>query len=414
MDDIKLPTFTLRSHASKVTALTLIYANAVPNLVSGDEGGKIVKWDLITRRPLVAIDSIEAQIIEIKQLDPDCIAVLSKDYTLRVYDFDLSNVLFETKVNTLNFANFIIYKEPHSDWNTLIVCNTKNSENIDVYKFQLNDFKSLKRIFNNLDFKNTMDYMKNERFPQIEKLGLIMKLLKVGELIYCGFESGVIIAFRFSEDESFIEVVYISVLHCPNPILDFCYDEISDAVLSSSTNETIGKHPIIRPSTGENRPLTLEAFDSADYFVDKEQKILLYKNACISVNGDQLNITFKKIGHLKVLESYLLLSSWSGKTAILDKRTSNLLTSFCKSKSSVLVSESSQGSFDSNSVKQKDTTFSKIGSMTGFDPSFNTMIATDIVSKKQTLGQQRRNYSFLEHCWCFIGYDDGSICAHRL
>ena len=85
-----LPKYTLRNHTDPISALALYYPardTVVPYLISADASGKIVIWDLITRRPVHTFASgvIKAQVISLQLLSNNLLSVLSKDHKLSIF-----------------------------------------------------------------------------------------------------------------------------------------------------------------------------------------------------------------------------------------------------------------------------------------------------------------------------------------
>ncbi|QLG70252.1 hypothetical protein HG535_0A01900 [Zygotorulaspora mrakii] len=436
MDDIRLPSFTLRYHSSDVTALQFIDLRpdrAVPGLLSGDASGQIALWDVIIRRPLMT-QAIEgsSEIVSIQVIDDNLIAILSKDHKMRIFrllkattsiirpqqgspkqssNYELQEC-YHIPINTLNFANFLVRKLGDSFYR-LICCNTQNSESIDIYTFHLSDLHSLCRIHKGINF---YDHVKplaaNFDSSKVNKLGIVMKFAQRDEITYCGFESGYIIGFRLCENSdpknrnenihgyvaNTIEVVYVSAVHYPNPVLDLYAGK--HAVLSSSVDDVIGIHQIDVDFKRQQKDRYLSEMNES--VVCREDLVL---------KGDvSRKVPLSQVGHVIEIEDYLILASWSGNTIVVDS-TGMVHMKFLKSKSNVLVNESPQGSLqEDNQLHKKQSSCIKVCSIAGISKCH---LAEDL-STILSLGQRRRIKHFTSACWCLIGYADGSIAVQHL
>lgn len=396
MDGLRLPDYTLRFHKSSVTDLLVVDLpkEVAPILVSGDATGKLCLWDVITRRPKF-IHCIEnaPQIVALQYVEDGLLAVLDKHHKLRLFKIDGSwEQLNEIPVNTLNFANFLVQRLDLSRYR-LICCNTQDSETIDVYEFQLSELRSLKRIHKGLNFYQAICSSVLPHGFKLEKLGIVMKFAELRGTIYCGMESGFIIGFQFNESYQ-VQIVYVSHVHYPNPVLDLF--SCQDCLLSSSIDDKIGFHEFVQRKNDEN----LEHYGS-----------LSVREGQQSLTENYKKVPLTKIGHLRKLENLLLLTNWAGETVITNEQT-EVISKFVKSKSNVEVNENPQGNLQGNKPSVKNTNLNcKISSLEGVS-RFNANNSNSAVSTN--MGQRRRIQKFSENSWCIIGYEDGNISFHRL
>lgn len=410
-------TFTLRQHTTKVTNLIvcpLTDTHVSPQLLSSDEAGQVICWNLITRRPMwhLQIES-NATIIDLQLIQGKYLCVLSRDYTLRIYELEQRDkILFQMNVNTLNFANLAIYMVDHAILR-LHCCNTQDSELLDVYEINLTTGK-LSRTFNKLDFFPILQklFPNNDSITKLDKLGMIMKFCSVASqyLVFIGYESGVVLGLKYLEikdNEPVLKIVYISVMHLPEPILELKLTNDEKFVLSSSTSNQIGKHPIISLSTD-----TVGDFET-------NGEIIYSPNLSI-MDPEIITVKGQKISHIASNTKYLIWATWQGKTFLMDKDQKNVLAKWVKFKSSIQPNESSQGNLNKSSQDVKMSKNIKIGSMTVLEndkyQALKRLISIEDSKMKQliSLAQQRRINQFVESSWCFIGYEDGSIALHKL
>lgn len=442
LNDILLPDYSLRCHKSGVTASLFVEwpsKSRVPILITGDSSGLLVLWDLIIRRPMITYGLEDgAQVVALQDLGDKRIAVLSKNHKLRLFEMVSEETkalaksstvngdslqrfhqIYEIPVNTLNFANFLVQKL-RQDYYRLICINTQNSETIDIYHFHISDLHSLTRAFKGLTFSGIIQQLVTDPdSAKAKKMGIVMKFLEHDGIIYCGFESGLVVAFKIFEQgvegicssgdggtgsHYFIQIVYVSSVHYPDPVLDLALNGESEEILSSSTKNLIGVHPKILVEDVINS-------DQPDYLHDRDQLVLMRKDLEISSSNFR-HIPMSGVGHLAVVNGELVLGTWSGITCILgpDFRERARMS---KSRSNVLVSDSSQGSLQGATDDKSQKRHSKVSSLTGIS---STDIQQFIAADRQLIlrpGQSRRIKQFSEKSWCVIGYDDGSIAVHQ-
>lgn len=401
-------TLTLRQHTTKVTSLVSCHGSGLAALLSADETGRVICWDLLTRRPVwvLTLES-PAPVVDLQVMQDKYLCVLSRDYTLRVYDLDhREQVLFQMNVNTLNFANMGL-ETVNDETLRLYCCNTQQSELLDVYEINLRT-NGLTRIFHKLDFfpivKDTV--LAHTPSGKIDKLGMIMKFTTVrsDSVLFVGYESGVVLGLQYWKDqEPVLKVVYVSILHLPEPILELTLTDNDTVLYSASTSNIIGNSDI--------RYLSNDIMVATS---KKNGKVMYSPDLPIS-NPKSIPVKGHKISHIGSTSQYLIWSTWQGKTYLLDKQKDEVIAKWVKSKSSVQPNESSQGDLNNSSRDVKLSKNIKIGSMAIFDKEKYQYLNKEVSNiPVKSLSQQRRMNQFINHDWCFIGYEDGSIALHRL
>ena len=356
----------------------------------------------------------------------------------------------------------------------LVCCNTQDSEAIDIYTFILNEQHSLKRQFNALNFFGSIKELITEREVNnkklnFEKLGIVMKFTRDCEskVIFIGTESGLVLGFKIHDNISFsskiinnrdfkenkpksglskllsaddqipnaqrhftnvIELVYVSDLHCPNPILDL---EIKDNILlSCSTLKKIGSFCLKNISAQDSQTRMLDSYKFST--TDNNITLMREKNLKLSDNSFY-EIPFSNVSHVQSTKDYILAADWKGETFVFSNQreistlTPTILATFEKSRSSIPINESSKGNLQNvnSSSGPKKANKSKVRSIIALDSTTNSLDETlhsnlelmnkrRNVTKSMTPGQQRRLLKFAETSWCIIGYDDGCISLHDL
>lgn len=436
VDDIKLPDCSLRYHKSEVTFLLSVEwpkECPTPILISGDASGVLVFWNTLARRPIITYNNGPAsQVIAVQSLRAGLIAVLFKDHSLRF--LELSNdcieglaendqiasqssisglkEVYKIPVNTLNFANFLLQEIGDKSYR-LICTNTQDSEAIDIYTFNLSKTHSLKRIYKGVNFGSIVEKIPNE-LPgtKANKLGIVMRFLEREGDIYCGFESGYIIGFRLyngagnvradnSPASDAIELVYISSAHYPDPVLDLSLDNSTGKILSTSTTSEIGVH----------QPLQKSDVDISKYISDESK--LIKTPPCMKLSPTiKMHMPVSKISHVIPMNGHMLISSWIGIALVMND--DGLLAKFAKSKSSVPVTDSCQGTFQGQDQAKKDLKSCKISALAGISSAFDQDLPEFYLKVANHTGQRRRVRKFYESPWCVVGYDDGSIALYRV
>lgn len=304
---------TLRLHSSPITCIETFYLPSslnftlkdsqdtkyplfIPSLITADESGLIIWWNLSTRRPLGIWKAHDETILTVKQLgvewkissDGNYIPEIndsfgqllthSKDGCIKfwslidivnksILDFrytgllkkkltdDISNVLppilYDMPVNTLNFTNIDINSKGY-----MITPATTDSEGFDVYRINLKESAEhlkLKRLIQNHKLKSTASSKIEEVVDDLDTdpnidltkrggSGVIMKIQWIDEERFAvGYESGKVVLYQLNQEQeefSIIELMNDDTL-LGNPITSICYDMTNNKLLWTSTGSKV-------------------------------------------------------------------------------------------------------------------------------------------------------------------------------
>ncbi|SCW01306.1 LAFE_0D09670g1_1 [Lachancea fermentati] len=438
MDKTPRVSYTLRAHESGITCLKLIELHSIPVLLSGDSQGNLFAWNFVTRRPF-AYHAVKSQ-ASIISLDykGGYFTVQSRDNLLRFFKLDLDpsipsglrsseklsslTPVYEIPINTLNFANVVI-QHIVNDKFRLWCCNTMHSENLDVYCFDLGDNKSLKREFNSLDpFPIVKDLTKDSSKFKFEKLGIIMRLTEHEGIVYVGYESGFVLGLKMLptiDDQkensaenskslqfidsgvnvgctSLMELIYISAIHYPNPVLSLYYSQQRNVVLSTSTEDQIGLHTI------KTLPELTSEDKAKKFYMSIGMKLV--ESEDIEKSNESIVLPTSKISHIATTDNSIVVSNWKGQTLVIND--SVVSQRYFKARSNVHVEESCQGSFAEK--KEVESPMIKVSAMTCLCGGLSNL---DVY---KSVGEQRRAAKVFGQNWCLIGYEDGSIVMQNI
>lgn len=443
MDRTRLPHYTLRKHTTSITQLLVVnrdiielneeqrkdkntsIVTIIPKLISTDETGNIVVWDLITRRPIgIETSPSGAAIIDIQLIANKYLIYLSKDYTLRILDWSNfpsdDGCIFEMNVNTLNFANFAASLDSNMEVITLCCCNTQDSETIDVYQIDINT-KKLTRVFNHIDFypivKNMLQNVLN-RVP--DRLGMVMKFKQDlrTKTIFIGFESGIIIGYQIVLGK--IVVTYISAVHFPEPILDLhilttpesLQSNISTAITDINGNDNNGTGILLSSST--NNIIAKHYYPMhINQSLERSNNLEVIPNLQVS-NSEQLEVKGNKISYIAAFNQFLIWSTWNGKTSI-KNIVEGTVSKYRRSKGNIRPNESAKGSLTGSSTQNNESKYVKIGAMEIYQSIQNSTNEVEPLNAVvMNSSRQRRLKQFISHSWCFVGYHDGTISIYEI
>lgn len=468
-------THFLRLHKSGISALCSgvidpDYGITSPVLFSGDIDGEVTIWDLITRRPIFTSKICNEQVVDIQFLEGKYLSLLCKDHKLRLYELlklgaivkqsdfgggdkvDLKQI-FEVSVNTLNFANYVLTYLGNNKFE-LVTCHTQDAHFIDIYEFETPELNSLKRFSKAIDFLPMLrDRFGDNLLPKMDGLGIIMKFYKVNEVVYCGFESGYVIAFRRYRNkplyrkrvsgfigkpinecasgiskllqhenvetsssvndlelDNVIEIVLVDRAHYPDPVLDMAPNPKKNGIICSSTT-----NKLVLTSVDEQYlagPNSAYIFKSDEYLLDKKNCLLMSTN--LKIDGSAVkDMMCKNIGFVLSLGDYIITGNWSGKTYIGRIESDKAVLAAAKSRSLIEVNESPVGNIQQDKSIQKSSKHTKIGAMTGFEVKDKEPDKLMCKNKELTPGKLRRLNAFVQSKWYFIGYTDGTIGLYR-
>ncbi|CCH42187.1 putative WD repeat-containing protein [Wickerhamomyces ciferrii] len=422
--DSKFPVHTLRGHTSSITASEFVRVpistraktitlkeqhnktTLKPFLLSADDSGKLILWDLTILRPLKTVQGHNTQVLTIRQLgikDNEIdsryfglVLTHGRDHTIKFWKiFDESGVIsfdlvYELPVNALNFSNVDIIDD------IIVTPNTQNSNTFDIYDISFLshekvDDSRLKRLFEAVDVYKTAverDYSKFEEFNikrdemdddvnRTDKFGIIMKLLFITkELLFIGYESGHVAQIRLNRDSKTFEIINIEHQHYPNPVLSLTFDKIHNVVLSTSIGSNIVIH-------------SLEKKDAVDVKLSK----------------------FGKISGVAVVHDKYIISSWNGYIRFYklgsDHTSLEYLANFKKPKGLLAGDLNIIGNInnDAEAIGEKSTTIKPT--------SLEVYQEVEVVDPLIKKGIHRRDLKVIETSCLAVGYGDGTITLYN-
>lgn len=394
--DTNLPSFTLRKHKESISATEFINVRIQkdplvlkPYLISIDERGLLILWDLATRRPILEHQAHSTQVMTIKQLGIDddgeeyciieeyygLIVTHGRDNLIKIWrlfneinEFNLEQV-YEIPVNSLNFSNIDILNE------FLITPNTLNSNFFDIYDISFissnnsfNEFK-LKRIFNGIDlYKLSIDQgfeftefqiNNDDEVNRVDKLGIIMKFLWIDhKTLFIGFESGHVLQIEVGDD---IRVVSISQEHFPDPVLSLTYNKSNQRIISTSIKNEIVIHEVGKASI------------------------------------KKVKLDFNKISNIGVVNKMYIILSWNGMIKFFDFNF-EYISNYQKSKSLIQGDLNVIGNLNNDEdIKKKNIKPNAI----------SVKLKQDV-----NISLNRRDLKLINNDLISIGYDDGTIIIY--
>lgn len=270
--------WSLRGHFHRITTINP-YKHTL--LITADDNGWLIVWNLLNRRCIACWKAHDSSIITIKLLLDDYLLTHSKDGEIKFWflgskimdnclsselpdvSFDSINVLQKTEyetllrkypqpkfnsvpVNNLNYCN-IDFNETN---NLLVTPATLDANNFDIYRinYLVEDFK-LTRLVQNFNpwpavKKNHLDHG-DDNIEEInptkrDGLGIMMKIkFLANDTFFIGYESGYLLGFKLTFPEPNritassanvkenlminrdpkVTLIYMNDYHIPNPIL---------------------------------------------------------------------------------------------------------------------------------------------------------------------------------------------------
>lgn len=477
---------TLRLHSAPITCIEPFYLPSTitytfgrgfqkkeyplfnPSLITADESGLIIWWNLSTRRPLGIWKAHDDSILSIQQLginwncDPKhnfSIPALSidekssygqllthsKDGTIKIWKIidliDSSSVtsgfkyssllkkklynstdssenptpplLFQMPVNTMNFSNVIM-----NSTGTLITPATTDSEGWDLYNINLNEeaeHLKLKRIVQNhkVDLKRSSDEKITELDDDVENE---LDLTKRGR-------TGVIMKFIWIDSNKFV-VGYES-----GTILGF-------EILVHNTNEKSSKQvkQFLQNDELSGNPITSLCFDRVNnklLCASAGSKILILEmsKADSSNKFKQKSKLFetkhKGVGDIScdVYTNTIAIITWDGYTRMYEYDDTKILKFIFKMRRQIpAISNSKEISENQQSdIQQNNTSQTQKANVLKFtekqvDPRKNKDSIVNIhynngLSKNVVRRNREEIYG---ERWLFIGYQDGKVSVYLI
>lgn len=410
-DDTRLPSFTLRKHTDGVTALCIVRVPLAtttalitdnqespmlhkPYLISGDDKGLLILWDLTTRRPVTLWQGHQSSVITIQQMGLDKGIVSDKFYGLvfshgrdnsvkfwRLFDqlghFDCTRV-YDLPENALNFCNVDHYG------NLLVTPNTLESSKFDIYDLDflgddnINENR-LKRIYEGVDiyqtavshgydFKEFRIQRDEDETSRVDKFGIIMKVLFIRRnLLAIGYESGHVAIVELDFDNHSHEILSISAENFPNPVLSLSYDSLNNVIASTSIRSQIVLHDI---ASLTNKTIKLDKFG--------------------------------KLGAICNINEKYIISSWNGTTKFFTLSDDKLeyQSSFTKPKGMISGDLNINGNLQDNERKRQAVV------------KPNVLGVADSTNVPTEYGIGRRDLALIQSRLLCTGYSDGTISVY--
>jgi WD40 repeat protein len=235
----------LRTHAYSVTSVDF---NGGCELVSGDEGGWVFVWSLVTRRPTAVFRAHEKAVIKVQWFNSgDRVITHGRDNKLYIFQLgqELSTKLptkndgggqwlkplmvHSQDVNALNFCAFSMHNDA-----VIAVPGTLSSETVDVYELGVGN-----------QLRRPLKAVKpSEETDASSKTGIVMALAVTDDRLAVGYESGTIAIFQWDSAGSF----HVLASHKPHSQAALSLALHKNLLISSAADQHLVKYDI---STGK-------------------------------------------------------------------------------------------------------------------------------------------------------------------
>ncbi|QPG75383.1 hypothetical protein FOA43_002737 [Brettanomyces nanus] len=443
---------TLRGHKAGISAIQFLYLPTAltystsntrhhflkPTLITGDESGLIIWWDLTTRRQLTSwqahgtIDSASPNaVITLQQLGITwmlsqegtyefpvidkrwygCLLSHGKDGEIKIWrlfsvvtcgDYGLKyqlytplhqalppKVVFQMPVNMLNFSNVEMVDD------RLVTPGTEDSNKFDIYTVPIpgtdESGTGLKRLFKAVQFESD-----NPNFTHRNGFGIVMKFAWIDrDHIAVGYESGHVVTYELAQNT--VKAITINSIHTPEPVTALYYDWSRDIILSASSTDCLAI------MSGRKAIET----SSLSFPVDT--------TSAISVH----HIKHRGIGDLSVsTDGTVGVVTWDGYTRFFHYTEGNSDLTFVFKVKRQAPSISDNRISSDNDIKQESLLHSQkssalVYSRTQIPYTFikesRTLEYNDGMSKNLVRRRLERNF---DNHWALIGYKDGRVAVY--
>lgn len=236
--------FALRAHKSPITYILPLSEDYI---LTSDQSGVIIKWNLPTKRPALTWTAHTDSVLTMLKWHL-YIITHSRDSTIKIWLED--KLQYEFPVNALNFSNVVLFQDRY-----LITPATTDSNNIDIYRLNDGPISITREVANFSPY----DLVHNLKFDDIQgrkDFGIIMKMFIIDNVLYIGFESGDIIGLNITLPQPSITQSVTSTLiinkdvklrlqyhnssHVPNPIISLA--AMNSTLVSGSTGKKVITH----------------------------------------------------------------------------------------------------------------------------------------------------------------------------
>ncbi|CAK9441421.1 uncharacterized protein LODBEIA_P52890 [Lodderomyces beijingensis] len=241
--------FSLRAHASPISCILSLSPQQV---LTADETGQVITWDLTTRRPT---HQWQAHTDAVLTMIPwhNYVITHSRDHTVKFW-FN-GKLAYEFPINALNYTNIVLLNGSY-----LVTPATTDSTNIDIYKLT-RDPVGITRVIANYSAYETLHSVKNSDLAGRKDFGIIMQMAVIQDEIYIGYESGDIVGLKLlhappsipkhhhHDDESStslinkdagLKLTYHNNSHVPEPVISLA--DLNGILVSGSTTNTLIVH----------------------------------------------------------------------------------------------------------------------------------------------------------------------------
>lgn len=438
---------TLRLHSSPITSIepfylpspltysitnnsNNIYSNDItifnPTLLTADESGLIIWWNLTTRRPLGIWQAHNDSVISMKQLGVEWVSTIegynipklnnlygsllthSKDGSVKIWkmidflndsksefvytsvlrkkiDDDKNNntplKLFELPVNTLNYANIDMNLQ-----SILLTPATIDSEGFDIYQIDLSqqeEYKKLKRIIQNYKYEKKMDDFDEDDVDITKRAGtgVIMKIRWIDDKTFIiGYENGNMVIYKIKEMNK-ITKVYEDASLSGNPITSIIVDYKNNKILWTST----GSKVCILDRT-LNKPS------------------IIFETKHKGINDINLDSYSNTVG----------LITWDGYSRIYqyDDDTGLKFNFKIRRQIPTVLNSNEQGDNNENSVQTQRASILKFTKRQVNPSSNNSLFKINYSNGRFKNIVKRNREEIYSQRWMFIGYQDGKVSVY--
>lgn len=455
---------TLRLHSAPVTCIEPFYLPSTstftvggnenkvypifnPSLLTADESGLVIWWNISTRRPLGMWKAHTDTILSVKQLGLawkkegedlnvntasldelyGTVLTQSKDGSIKIWrliellsgltgDFVYTAilkkklvsmeelvqaappVLFEMPVNPLNFANVDINQSGY-----LITPATTDSEGFDIYKIDVGaskEHQKLKRLVQNQKFQlessKEDDIVDEVEEPDLTKRGgsgVVMKVVWIdNEKFFVGYESGIIVGYQItleSSEKARITTFISDDSLLGNPITSICFDKDNQRLLWASTGSKLCI-------------LTLDKLDEPCRVYDTKRK---------GINHIDVDFSTNAVG----------IITWDGYTRIYEYDQEDVLKFILKMRRQIPTILSSKESTDNGNdeITQINNLQMQRANTLKFtekqvDPKIQKNITVGYTNGRCKNVVKRNREEIFGERWMFVGYQDGKIAIYLI
>lgn len=287
--------WSLRGHLNPISTIVqndLATSNEQDYLITTDEQGWIIIWNVSLRKPKYVWKGHDKLILSCKVIEQHFLLTHSKDSEIKIWNISsasldhnkVSSTLPAMTFNEMSYlkddCNELLKAFPLPEHNsipvnalnfckidyhggTLVTPSTVDSNNFDVYRISCDPF-DISRLCHNVDGEKlsktepSLDFVEEVNPTKRDGFGIIMFTRFIDhQTFYIGYESGHVLGFKITypssksivkensnlliNKDASVKVIYVNDSHCPNPIISMEYD---GRLLVGSTNKFIHIHSV--------------------------------------------------------------------------------------------------------------------------------------------------------------------------